>query len=42
MKFINLKHLLVLNICGVHYRCIINGISESDVVDLLQNTDLTN
>ena len=29
-----------LNICGVNYCCIINGISKNDAVNLLQNPDL--
>ena len=29
-----------LNICGVNYCCIINGISKNDPVNLLQNPDL--
>ena len=41
MIFINLNDIAILNINGADYRCIINGISTSDVVNLLQNTDLT-
>ena len=29
-----------LNICGVNYCCIINGISKNDAVNLLHNPDL--
>ena len=31
----------ILNINGADYRCIINGISKSDAVNLLKNADLT-
>ena len=41
MIFINLNDIAILNINGADYRCIINGISTSDVVNLLQKTDLT-
>ena len=41
MIFINLNDISILNINGADYRCIINGISTSAVVNLLQNTDLT-
>ena len=32
---------IVLNIHGVDYRCIINGIIKRGVLNLLRNTDLT-
>ena len=38
---INLNDIAILNIRGVDYRCIINGISKSDGVNVLQNTDMT-
>ena len=38
---INLNDIAILNIWGVDYRCIINGISKSDGVNVLQNTDMT-
>ena len=37
---INLNDI-ILNIHGVDHRCIISGISTSDAVNVLQNTDLT-
>ena len=41
MKSIILKDIAILNIRGVAYRYIINGISKSDAVNFLQNADLT-
>ena len=38
---INLNDIAISNIRGVDYRCIINGISKSDGVNVLQNTDMT-
>ena len=32
--------IAILNINGADYRCIINGISKSDAVNLLENDDL--
>ena len=37
----NLNDNAILNIRGFDYRCIINGISKSDAVNLPQNADLT-
>ena len=37
---INLNDIAILNTRGVNYRCIINGISKSETVNLLQNTNL--
>ena len=37
----NLNNIAILNICGVDYRCIINGITKSEVVNLLQNAYLS-
>ena len=42
MMSINLNDIAVLNIHGVDYRCIINGISKREAVDWLQNVDLSN
>ena len=36
----NLKILLFLNICSVHYNCIINWISENETKGSLQNAPL--
>ena len=41
MMFINPKNNTFLNIGSVDYRCIINGISKSQAVDLLQKTHLS-
>ena len=41
MMSINLDDIAILNIRGVDYRCIINRISETEAVNLLQNVDLT-
>ena len=38
---INLNDIAILNIHGVNYRCIINGISKTEAVKLLENVDLT-
>ena len=37
---INLSNIAILNVNGVHYRCIINRISKSEVVNFLQKADL--
>ena len=37
----NLSDIAILNIKGCDYRCIINGISKSEAMKLLQNIDLT-
>ena len=37
---INLSDIAFLNICGVDYCCIINGISKSEAVGLLTNASL--
>ena len=34
---INLNDIVILNIRGIDYRCITNGISISDAVNVLQN-----
>ena len=41
MMFINLNDIAILNTHGVDYRCIINGISKSDAVNILKNANLT-
>ena len=38
---INLNDIAILNILGIDYHCIINGIGKSGGVNLLHNTDLT-
>ena len=38
--FVNLNDIAILNIQGVDYHCIINGIGKSEAVNLLKNTDL--
>ena len=37
----NLSDIAILNIKGSDYRSIIRGISKSEVINLLQNTDLS-
>ena len=37
----NLSDIYILNIKNADYRCIINGISISEAIKLLQNIDLT-
>ena len=37
----NLKDNIFLNIRGVDYDCFMNKISESEIVNLLQNADLS-
>ena len=38
---INLNDIAILNINGIDFPCIINGISKSEAVNLLQNVDLS-
>ena len=41
MISINLESIAILNILGVHYRCIIIGSSKSEAINLLKkNADL--
>ena len=40
MMFLKFIDIAILNIPCVDYRCIINGISKSDTVNVLQNSDL--
>ena len=37
----NISDIAVLNIKGVDYCCIIRGISKNEVIDLMQNVNLT-
>ena len=37
----DLNDIAILNICGVDYRCIVNGIRKSKAVNLIQNADLS-
>ena len=37
----NLSDIAILNIKGSDYHCIISRISKSEVINLIQNTDLT-
>ena len=41
MISVNLGDIAILNIKGSDYRCIISLISKNEVIDLLQNADLT-
>ena len=38
----NLSDIAILNINGADYYCIISGIIKNEVINLMQNTDLTN
>ena len=40
MMSININSVAILNIQGVHYRCIINKIRKNDVLNLLQKAEL--
>ena len=37
----NLSNIAILSIKGANYHCIISRISESEAINLMQNTDLT-
>ena len=37
----NLNDITILNIKSADYRCVISGISKSEAINLMQNTDLT-
>ena len=39
MISMNLNNICILNICGVNVLCIINGISKSEAINLLENAD---
>ena len=41
MMSINVSDIAVLSIKSADYHCIINGISKSEVINLMQNVDLT-
>ena len=41
MMSINLSDIAILNIKGADYRCIINGFSKSEALNLMQFIDLT-
>ena len=41
MMSMNLSDIAILNNVGVDYRCIIDGISKSEAINLMQNIDLT-
>ena len=41
MMSMNLSSIAILNFKGSHYHCIISGISKNEVINLMQNTDLT-
>ena len=38
---VNLSDIVILNIKGSDYCCIISGISENEAINLIQNIDLT-
>ena len=35
----NISDIVILNIHGTDYRCIISGISKSEAINLMQNTE---
>ena len=41
MMSVNLSDIAILNIKGDDYHCFINGISKNEVINLMQNVDLT-
>ena len=41
MMSMKLSNIAILNVHGVNYCCIICGISKSEAMNLMQNTDLT-
>ena len=41
MMSMNYCGIAILNIISVNYCCIISGISKSEAINLMQNTDLT-
>ena len=41
MMSMNLSDIAILNIKGSDYWCIISGISKNEVINLMQNTNLT-
>ena len=40
MMFMNLNNITILDIDGADYRCIINEISKSEAINILQNINL--
>ena len=41
MMSVSVSNITALNIKGAHHQCIINGISKSEAITLIQNIDLT-
>ena len=41
MMSMNLSDIAIINIKGSKYRCIISGIRKNEVINVMQNTDLT-
>ena len=41
MKSIKHSNIAILNIKSVHHCCIIRGISESEAINIMHNSDLT-
>ena len=41
MMFISLSDIVILNIKGGYYCCIISGINKNEAINLMQNIDLT-
>ena len=39
MMYMNLGNIAILNINGAYYRCIANGISKNEAINLLKNVD---
>ena len=37
----NLNDIIFMKICGLDYHCIMNKISKSEVLTILQNADLS-
>lgn len=40
MMFMNLNNITILDIDGADYRCIINEISKSEAINIMQNINL--
>ena len=41
MMSMNLSNIVILNIDGADYHCIISGISKGEVINLMKNINLT-
>ena len=41
MMLMNLSNIVILNIKGSDYHCIISRISKKEAINLMQNADLT-